>query len=139
MKPKKKTIGYWKKKAWEKFSKWIRARDKNICFTCGHVGEGSGIHAGHYIPRSLSGYLYFDERNVHAQCYRCNIHLFGNADEYAQRLGEEVVAALRKDKGKYHQWTEANLRDLIVKYERPYMDGGATEAIDPKKVGGQPS
>jgi hypothetical protein len=115
-KPKKKTVGYWKKKAWESFSRWIRNRDKGVCFTCNRPCEGAGYHAGHYIPRSLSGYLYFDERNVHGQCYRCNIHLSGNADEYAVRLGENIVAELRADKNKYRQWTEKDLREIIEKY-----------------------
>ena len=114
---KKQTVSTMKKKAWAVFSKWIRNRDGNRCFTCGKVGEGSGMHAGHYIPRSLSSYLYFDERNVHAQCFRCNIHLFGNADEYASRLGEKAVHDLRRDKGKYKQWTVEELQQIIDSYE----------------------
>lgn len=116
-KPKPKSLSWWKIKAWTIFSKWIRVRDKNICFTCGHRGEGSGIHSGHYIPRSISQYLYFDERNVHAQCYRCNIHLSGNADRYAELLGEDLVKELRTDKGKYKQWCIEDFQTIIKKYE----------------------
>jgi len=78
------------------------------------------MHAGHYIPRSLSGFLFFDERNVHAQCYRCNIHLSGNSDEYAQRIvkvyGESELERLRRDKRKIKQWTKEDLMKIINKY-----------------------
>ena len=120
---KKKTIGWWKKKAWAVFSAWIRKRDKGICFTCDRFCEGSGYHAGHYIPRSLSSYLYFDERNVSGQCYRCNIHLSGNADEYAARLGEDVVKQLRLDKGKYKQWSIKELEALAEDYKKRLREG----------------
>lgn len=68
-----------KKKLWKLFSKFIRERDAYVCFTCGKHATGSGMHAGHFItgatcPKSL----FFDETNVHAQCYHCNINLSGN-------------------------------------------------------------
>ena len=119
-KSKKHSIGWYKKRAWTVFSAWIRKRDNGICFTCGRQCEGSGYHAGHYIPKSLSSYLFFDERNVHGQCYRCNIHLSGNSDEYAIKLGEEMVREIRADKKKYKQWTIPELQGLIDKYREPF-------------------
>ena len=112
---KKKTVGSVKRKAWTAFSLWVRNRDRGVCFTCG----GNGNQAGHYIPRSLSSFLYFNEDNVHAQCFRCNINLFGNSDEYAARLGEEVVKRLRADKTKHKQWSIKELEELIAKYDTP--------------------
>ena len=63
------TVGKLKKKLWKLFSKYIRQRDNYTCVTCGQKGEGSGIHAGHYITKAVGGIgLYFHEQNVHAQC-----------------------------------------------------------------------
>jgi len=47
----KETPAKLKKKLWQVFSKYIRARDNYTCVTCGKKGEGSGIHAGHYITK----------------------------------------------------------------------------------------
>lgn len=79
------------------------------------------MHSGHFIPRGLSGNLYFDERNVHSQCFRCNIHLFGNSDEYAQRIveryGEEELIRIRKAKSVKKAWSREELEEIIKKYE----------------------
>lgn len=92
---KKPSISSLKKKLWTEFSLYIKNRDNWTCFTCGRKAEGSGLHAGHFIPKSVGGNsLYFHETNVHAQCYNCNINLGGNQYEYGQRLGEENVKML---------------------------------------------
>ena len=58
-----------KRKLWKVFADYIKLRDKYTCFTCGRKGEGSGIHAGHFINKSIGGIsLYFHEENVRAQC-----------------------------------------------------------------------
>lgn len=118
---KKSKTGALKRKAWSVFSKYIRERDKYKCFTCDKISKGSGMHSGHMIPRGLSSNLYFDERNVHAQCFRCNIHLFGNSDEYAQRIvqkyGEEELTRIRKAKNVKKAWSREELKDIIKKYE----------------------
>ena len=65
-KVREKSVSYWiQKKAWPVFSKWIRERDKYTCITCGKIGTGSFMHAGHYISRKFKATM-FDERNVHA-------------------------------------------------------------------------
>lgn len=94
------TISKAKKKLWTLFSKYIRERDNYTCITCGKRGEGSAIHAGHFITgATCPPELYFDERNVHAQCYRCNINLSGNWVVYEQAMidkyGEDVVNELK--------------------------------------------
>ncbi len=93
------TLGWYKKDLWKIFSLFIRTRDKFTCFTCGKSGDGKGMHAGHFIPRSTGGLsLYFHEMNVHAQCYFCNINLGGNGAEYYRRMiekyGNDDVAEL---------------------------------------------
>ncbi len=89
-KMKKKTPAQLKEILWKYFSEYIRKRDKNICFICGRHAEGSGYHAGHFIPKSVGGLaLYFHEDNVHGCCYNCNINLGGNLYLYGQKLGKD--------------------------------------------------
>ncbi len=91
VKKKSESISSLKKKLWTVFSLYIRQRDKFTCFTCGKKGEGSGMHAGHFIPKSVGGIaLYFHEDNVHAQCYHCNINLGGSQYIYGLKLGKKA-------------------------------------------------
>lgn len=96
---KKKTPAQLKKKLWKVFSQYIRLRDKGICFTCDRRCEGSGYHAGHFISKAAGGIsLYFNEDNVHGQCYHCNINLGGNSYIFGTKLGKEKVDELYKIK-----------------------------------------
>lgn len=97
---KPKTITKLRKELWAVFSKWIKARDKNICFTCGRHAIGSAMHSGHFITgATCTAKLYFDETNVHAQCYHCNINLSGNWVIYEKNMitkyGLEYVENLK--------------------------------------------
>lgn len=83
----KNTLTYCKKKLWIVFSRYIRLRDNHTCITCGRKNIGSGMHAGHFIPKVVGGLsLYFDETNVNAQCYRCNLNLGGYGAEYYRQM-----------------------------------------------------
>lgn len=120
---KKGSIGWFKKKLWTIFSKYIRQRDGYTCITCNKKGKGSQIHAGHFIPRASGGLsLYFHEDNVHAQCYRCNINLGGNGGVYYQKLlerkGQEVIDNLffLKDNG-YLKLSIEDYKKLIEEYK----------------------
>lgn len=62
-------------------SDYIRTRDNFTCVTCGKKGNKKNIDNGHFIPRGSSLWRY-DERNGHAQCYRCNKKLSGNWPVY---------------------------------------------------------
>lgn len=113
----KNNISKLKKKLWTLFSLYIRQRDKYTCFTCGRKGEGSGMHAGHFISKAIGGVdLYFDEDNVHAQCYNCNINLSGNQYEYSLRLGAKAEL-LYKKKGVFNKWTEQTYLAKIAHYK----------------------
>ncbi len=117
---KQKTTAKLKKELWKWFTLYIKQRDNWACFTCGRRCEGSGAHGGHFITKSIGGILlYFDERNVHCQCYNCNINLAGNIWEYGQRLGEETVAALYKLKpaSKKAKWDREQYLDKIAYYK----------------------
>ena len=92
-------------------SQYILLRDANpsnnyefvLCCTCGKVMSrlGSNSHAGHFIGKGLGGGsgVYYDQRNVHAQCHRCNEYEQGNAVEYypfmLEKYGQEVIDELR--------------------------------------------
>ncbi len=100
-KPKKLSPSQYKKKLWAIFSEYIKLRDGTICITCMKRCEGSGRHAGHFIPSSVGGaILRYHENNVHVQCFRCNIHLGGWGERYAEimeaRYGRTFVEGLRQ-------------------------------------------
>lgn len=112
-----------KRKLWKEFSLYIRQRDKYTCFTCGRIGEGSGIHAGHFISKSIGGIeLYFSEENVFAQCYNCNINLSGNQYIFGEKLGKEKVEKLRKIKEIYSKWDEEKYNVKIEYYKSKIRD-----------------
>lgn len=122
---KQKTITSLKKKLWKLFSKYVRERDGYKCVTCGKEATGSGIHAGHFITgATCTAKLYFDETNVHAQCYHCNINLSGNWVKYEEfmekKYGKEHVENLKLrrtlEMGEKvtHEWYE----DKIKNYDK---------------------
>lgn len=104
-----------KKEAWRVFSKFIRDRDP-VCFTCPNKTENAG-HWRH--GHTKAGF--FDVRNVHGQCVRCNLHLSGNGQVYSLKMAE--IYGLKKTKrlweefNKVHLFTRKELIKIIKKYE----------------------
>ena len=108
-----------KRKLWLQFANYIKRRDQGTCFTCGRKAEGSGLHCGHFIPKSVGGLaLYFHEENCAAQCYNCNINLGGNQYTFGQKLGKEKVEELYKIKGQITKWSESDYLLKIEHYTR---------------------
>jgi len=105
-----------KERSWQECSKYIRLRDAiehqkkypdqpfgNVaCCTCGKVTVwNKNTDAGHFISkgsRGMSG-VYFDERNIHAQCKECNGFYQSKPHEYEQfmvdKYGQSTVDMLR--------------------------------------------
>ena len=115
-----KSIAKLKKDLWRVFAKFIKKRDKGICFTCGKKASGASYHAGHFIKKSISGIeLYFNEDNVHGQCFYCNMFLDGAQYIYGTKLGAKKVAELYKIKedtrGKV--WDRATFNKKIAYYK----------------------
>jgi 5-methylcytosine-specific restriction endonuclease McrA len=111
----KQKVSILKRKLWEQFAKFIKTRDGNLCYTCGRAGTGSGMHCGHFIPKSVGGLtLYFNEDNCHAQCYNCNINLGGNQYLYGEKLGKEKVDQLYLLKRQTAKWSQ---EDYLLKIE----------------------
>jgi len=98
------TIKSAKKKADTAFSIVIRTRDSVdgicTCATCGRKIPIKSAHAGHFLSRRHTSTRY-DERNVNAQCYSCNI---GNK-------GEQYLHSLFVD-NKYGAGTALLLKEI---------------------------
>ena len=103
-------------------NQYVRLRDKGErCISCGHnFANGRQEHAGHYIARSKSSLLRFDERNINTQCSICNDHLSGNVAEYKvgliNKIGIKEVEYLESNKTALKTWTVEELKELITKY-----------------------
>lgn len=129
----KRRKGTKKHAAWDAFSKFIRQRevDENgmtSCFTCGVPRHFTELHAGHYLPKSISLALRFDERNVNAQCAGCNTFKHGNLTQYAlalkRKYGEAILEELDRDRrlGEGFRISEAGYRELFEKYSAKIKD-----------------
>lgn len=78
------------KKLWKAFSEYIRLRDADEngickCFTCGLRRHWKQMDAGHGLGRQHWGARY-NEKNVHAQCKRCNGFEGGKRDVYKENV-----------------------------------------------------
>lgn len=124
-----KTISKLRKELWKLFSLYIRTRDNFTCVTCGKKGEGGGIHAGHFITGATCGAeLYFDEKNVHAQCYHCNINLSGNWVKYEEFMNEHYLGNVVHDLKRRRtlemgrkvtsEWYEEKIKEYKLKNEQ---------------------
>lgn len=108
-----------KRKLWDVFSKYVKKRDNNICFTCGKIAYGNAMHAGHFIPKSVGGMaLYFHPDNVRAQCAHCNLWLGGNQYVFGQKMGEATAKYLYSLKGKVVKVDEKWYLDQINYYQQ---------------------
>lgn len=84
-----KPLEYWLKKAEAACNAYIRARDPDVCISCG-VTHSSAWQAGHYISVGANRTLRYNEDNIHKQCIQCNMHKASNATEYRIRLLEKI-------------------------------------------------
>ncbi len=118
----KKTQKYWKNKIDKVFHEYIRRRDAdNNTGNCGCVSCGKTIHfsesdAGHFISRK---YLItrYDERNVHAQCRRCNRFEYGRQFEYSIALGQELSQELLQTSRSMVKYTDADWQEIFEEFK----------------------
>ena len=121
---KTKGIAYWKKLAWDEFSRMIRIRDALettedpdwcACCTCGKwyptFGRGC-IQAGHYVGGRTNAVL-FDEHCVHGQCSGCNKFKSGNPIAYRKFI-ENKYGIEERDRleALEHQTKEYSIKDF---------------------------
>lgn len=127
------------KAAWRLMSKYVRLRDKQICFTCGQwvdpeardtKGRKSNkYHAGHYKHAGKKNPVTYDERNINGQCFSCNHYKSGDPVTYAIKLEEkygfgvlqELETLKKQDTGQCAQerkeWMRAKIREIEGKLE----------------------
>lgn len=126
----KKPSKYLKEKTWTLFSRWIRRRDclkttgdefKGLCYTCGACKDFMDLQAGHF-RHGHSKMSYFDERNVHAQCNKCNLYLSGNLSIYSANLvrdyGPQILDELIALSNKTLKQKADYYLKLVEKYEQ---------------------
>jgi hypothetical protein len=115
-----------KKRLWKYFSIYIRTRDADWkgmvrCVTCGKMMHWKESSAGHYHPKTDGIAMYFEEKNVHNQCNRCNVHLHSNATNYAlylrKRYGEGILEELEWKSRQTVKLTEIDYVRLIDLYK----------------------
>jgi len=83
------------------------------------------MNAGHFIPKSVSLVLRWNEQNVNGQCVRCNLAEQGNQLAYsrglAKKYGPEVVEKLEMTRHGVMKLDRGLLEILIKKYSKPVM------------------
>lgn len=132
---KRKTIPQLKRTLDKVFSKYIRLRDALIttgtktyarCITCKERKDIRYMDAGHFVGRG-AGATRYDERNVHAQCKKCNMGGRPTMHQDYERemiklYGKETVDEIIKlGKQPYHfnrEWLE----DQIKYYKNEYKE-----------------
>ena len=123
---KKPSVAKLKKKLWKLFSEYIRKSNANFqeyvtCVTCPITKHWKEMQAGHFIPGRHNSIL-FDERNVHVQCYGCNVHKQGNTVKYfrfmEKKYGHKVIKELEKLDLENKQFTTNELEKLIEIYKK---------------------
>ena len=121
-KPKAKPLKWYRDKAWELTSKYVRLREAdedgyNRCVTCGITKPWQELQAGHFVPQAQGNAARWDLRNINPQCFRCNINLGGNGAEYGpyirDRYGDEGYRAIRALAGVTRQMRRADYEEII--------------------------
>jgi len=103
---------------------YIRKRDEGkSCVACG-APWNEDFQAGHYFKAELYSELKFDERNIHGQCRKCNLHLEGNVQEYTFGIQERIsyddfveINNIAKNSKKHsYKWDVQELKELKKYY-----------------------
>ena len=140
------TMTWWKTKAWDEFSIYVRLRDSWTttrtlthanCCSCGKMYPSFGkgcLQAGHFVA-GRTHILLFEEHGVHAQCYNCNHTLKGNTHNYRDfmiaKYGEEETVRIEMSRFnktfKYHITEFEELRDKYKQMAKEIMACGRPE------------
>ncbi|WP_343463501.1 recombination protein NinG [Pantoea sp.] len=113
-----KPLSHWINMTQRAFNDFIRARDGDICISCGSTTAVS-YHAGHYQTTAAASQLRFNEDNVHSQCAACNIHHSGAIGPYRinliNKIGLQRVLALESN-NEPHRYTREELDGIRAHY-----------------------
>ncbi|MBD8181662.1 recombination protein NinG [Pantoea agglomerans] len=115
-----KPLSHWMNMTQRAFNDYIRARDGNICISCGSTTAVS-YHAGHYRTTKAASQLRFNEDGCNSQCSACNTHQSGNIGPYRinliEKIGIERVEALESN-NEQHRYTREELEALRAYYRQ---------------------
>ena len=113
-----KPLSHWINMTQRAFNDYIRARDGNVCISCGSTTAVS-YHAGHYRTTAAASQLRFNEDNVHSQCAACNVHHSGAIGPYRinliTKIGLQRVLALESNNTP-HRYTREELDAIRAHY-----------------------
>lgn len=113
-----KPLSHWMNMTQRAFNDYIRARDGEVCISCGSTTAIS-YHAGHYRTTAAASQLRFNEDNCHSQCASCNVHHSGAIGPYRinliDKIGLQRVVALESDNN-HHRYTREELDTLRALY-----------------------
>jgi hypothetical protein len=100
---------------------YIRMRDGKHCISCGKSDPSKVYHAGHFKAQGGNSALRFDDKNIHVQCYRCNVELSSNQSAYREalikKIGIDEVERLETTKNT-KLWTVEELKEIIKTYKQ---------------------
>jgi len=84
------------------------------------------LDAGHYVPKSVSLSLKFDERNVKPQDTACNRFRHGNLTQFALGLeklyGPGILEQLDSEKHKTTKYYKGDYESMIETYQQKLKD-----------------
>lgn len=111
-------LSHWMSMTQRAFNDFIRARDGNICISCGSRSAIT-FHAGHFRTTAAASQHRFNEDNCNSQCSACNIHHSGNIGPYRisliAKIGLQRVTALETDNNP-HRYTREELDAIRARY-----------------------
>lgn len=115
-----KPLSHWMNMTQRVFNDYIRARDGEICISCGSKAAIS-YHAGHYRTTAAASQLRFNEDNCSSQCASCNVHKSGSITEYRagliNKIGLHRVLALESD-SRVVKYTKDSLAEIRQTYRK---------------------
>lgn len=98
------------------------------CVSCHKPYPISGVgcmQAGHFITSKKMSIRY-DEKNVHAQCYNCNINLKGNWDAYYDSMitmyGQDSIEELKQKRFEITKYSAYELEEMTNHYKMKLKD-----------------
>jgi len=99
--------------------KYILTRDEGQpCISCGSYPKR--YEAGHFMSSGGNGNVRYNEKNIHAQCHKCNCYLSGNLNMYRvsliEKIGLSEVEKLEKKEVKVYSVEE--LKEIAEYYRQ---------------------
>lgn len=93
------------------------------CVSCGVLKPWRELQAGHFMPKSRGSSVYFECRNIHPQCVRCNIWAKESAMIAYTRwmlatYGEDEVERLERLARTQRKFTRAELLEILAHWRQ---------------------